>query len=398
MPVGSFASRRFIDESKKTQQSMCSPTHTEAPGQFVPVLFSYRLRKAEGTELYVHGNVSHGRSPEGVQQLRGQPVAGSDGGPKVRVRTSSKARCGHHERAFVRAIRSAYTYAHVMAGEWTEKTIAEEVGEFGCVRPPWVRHPEIEAGSIGWRMGYGEGWRDVWHTWLGRQGWGPTERLAYLAQHPAPHTWVRTVLAVLEPSAPGAWDEPQVARTSELSAAGLLGVDVSYPAWKAVRPAGSSARSVTRDCLRDAQRHRSRELGFLGRWAQESRGTPMLDEWLRGAEQADASWRPFLSALARGRMPSTLPPCSRERVAVRLAAVGRAAAPWALGAAASTLTESFDDEVGDADAWHGWAWVSFEDRPSFATYLESQPPFSEAWDAMLRRCLPWLYPPLETTA
>jgi predicted NAD-dependent protein-ADP-ribosyltransferase YbiA (DUF1768 family) len=33
--------------------------------------------------------------------------------------------------------------------------------------PPWMRHPEIPQGSIGWRMGYGEAyWCDEWYPWL----------------------------------------------------------------------------------------------------------------------------------------------------------------------------------------------------------------------------------------
>jgi predicted NAD-dependent protein-ADP-ribosyltransferase YbiA (DUF1768 family) len=33
--------------------------------------------------------------------------------------------------------------------------------------PPWLRHPEIARGSIGWRMGYGEAyWYDEWYPWL----------------------------------------------------------------------------------------------------------------------------------------------------------------------------------------------------------------------------------------
>ena len=32
--------------------------------------------------------------------------------------------------------------------------------------PPWLKHPEVPAGSIGWRMGGGEEYYDQFYRWF----------------------------------------------------------------------------------------------------------------------------------------------------------------------------------------------------------------------------------------
>jgi hypothetical protein len=52
------------------------------------------------------------------------------------------------------------------------------------MEPPWIKHPDIPLGSIGWRMGYGEDY------WLAFSNWykqlGTTEKAAFRTQHPEP--------------------------------------------------------------------------------------------------------------------------------------------------------------------------------------------------------------------
>jgi len=53
--------------------------------------------------------------------------------------------------------------------------------------PPWLKHPEIPFGSIGWRMGYGE---DYWHrfdTYYASLGSGG--RKQFRDRHPEPAEW-----------------------------------------------------------------------------------------------------------------------------------------------------------------------------------------------------------------
>jgi hypothetical protein len=49
--------------------------------------------------------------------------------------------------------------------ELVNKTIAGELTPQGDLLPPWQRFPEIQAGSIGWRMGYGETYMMAWDKW-----------------------------------------------------------------------------------------------------------------------------------------------------------------------------------------------------------------------------------------
>lgn len=36
----------------------------------------------------------------------------------------------------------------------------------GSILPPWLAHPEIKDHSIGWRMGNGEWYKDMWTTYI----------------------------------------------------------------------------------------------------------------------------------------------------------------------------------------------------------------------------------------
>ncbi len=53
--------------------------------------------------------------------------------------------------------------------------------------PPWLAYPHIERGSIGWRMGYGEGYMCRFCGWL--NGLSQEEREEYRNLFPEPVTW-----------------------------------------------------------------------------------------------------------------------------------------------------------------------------------------------------------------
>ncbi|MCL4275641.1 MAG: hypothetical protein KJZ77_17345 [Anaerolineales bacterium] len=46
-----------------------------------------------------------------------------------------------------------------------KEVIAKELTPQGDLLPPWKRFPQIQAGSIGWRMGYGEIYMMSWDKW-----------------------------------------------------------------------------------------------------------------------------------------------------------------------------------------------------------------------------------------
>lgn len=53
--------------------------------------------------------------------------------------------------------------------------------------PPWIAYPKIERYSIGWRMGYGEGYIDEWGKWYGSLD--EKEKKEYQTLFPEPITW-----------------------------------------------------------------------------------------------------------------------------------------------------------------------------------------------------------------
>jgi hypothetical protein len=60
--------------------------------------------------------------------------------------------------------------------------LARELAEQGRTTPlpPWVRYPDIERFSIGWRMGYGESYVMLWGSWA--EGRSHDELVAYLRE------------------------------------------------------------------------------------------------------------------------------------------------------------------------------------------------------------------------
>ena len=47
--------------------------------------------------------------------------------------------------------------------------LARELLPDGNLPPPWQRYPEMAVGEIGWRMGHGEEFLDLWWHWSRRR-------------------------------------------------------------------------------------------------------------------------------------------------------------------------------------------------------------------------------------
>lgn len=72
---------------------------------------------------------------------------------------------------------------YVTSDEALAEAIATELGAHGTLVPPWAKYPEIPRGSIGWRMGMGEWYLDMFRRW-----WRDLDRSArdaYRARWPA---------------------------------------------------------------------------------------------------------------------------------------------------------------------------------------------------------------------
>lgn len=55
------------------------------------------------------------------------------------------------------------------------------------MQPPWIAHPELELGSIGWRMGYGEDYYNRFYRWY--SGLEANVRAIVRQDNPAPAQW-----------------------------------------------------------------------------------------------------------------------------------------------------------------------------------------------------------------
>ena len=53
--------------------------------------------------------------------------------------------------------------------------------------PPWITHPDIPEGSIGWRMGRGEDALTNFYRWF--SDLAVSAREAYADSHPVPDGW-----------------------------------------------------------------------------------------------------------------------------------------------------------------------------------------------------------------
>src|SRR5258706_14468289 len=69
------------------------------------------------------------------------------------------------------------------------RAIAEELTPQGDLLPPWRKFPQIQAGSIGWRMGYGEVYEAAWGKWT--KEWNQEQLIAYFKNYlPIPLDWL----------------------------------------------------------------------------------------------------------------------------------------------------------------------------------------------------------------
>lgn len=275
--------------------------------------------------------------------------------------------------------------------------IDENLDAHGDLEPPWARYPEIGAGSIGWRMGGGEGWWHGWSHWLCRLPDDQESRVAYLRRHPpAPRSWSGSVVSVLDPSLSDDGDmtdeedDRWTAVEAVLEREGLLGDDVAIIAWLA-RGEPLTAPWVAERDIATMTRYGARGLTFFVRWAAKARREGRLEAWLSAAGQPSRRWTKFVETLRRGALSTNLPRDAREQLALFLAVRGGwPPLPWTRGEAPAAMARRFKDTVPYAGAWAEWAGDVFDDRTTFSAYLATGPQPSTAWRQALEEALPWL--------
>jgi hypothetical protein len=71
-------------------------------------------------------------------------------------------------------------------GEWAKKEIDRYLKEYGEVPPWWVNAPTSHPYSIHWRMGGGEGYRDVLYYWSRDHLTSQKDIIAYFLRYSPP--------------------------------------------------------------------------------------------------------------------------------------------------------------------------------------------------------------------
>ena len=263
----------------------------------------------------------------------------------------------------------------------------------GAPEAPWVRFPEIQAMSIGWRMGGGESWLDLWRAYMRRLGSGEA-RFAYLVDQPtAPRDWQSGLVGAVFDGPPEDLTEQQQGELlARLEAAGIVGDDAAYPLWLAkcegkqgVVAPWVGAVGPPREAVDACFSYDLRELAWWARWCRDH---GEIGVWLAGQPPAEGAWRRVAASLVEGR-PSATRSSSLDLVC-ELAATGQLAPPWVCGEPPWEDHGSYDDDAGPADKWGWWSFAVFDDAASWQRYLADWEPSPEAWRTELEEHLGWL--------
>ena len=65
--------------------------------------------------------------------------------------------------------------------EWIKKAIEQELIGREDLLPPWIKYPGMPRFSIGWRMGNGESYNDMWNEWIQHLDQG--QKIAYFRKY-----------------------------------------------------------------------------------------------------------------------------------------------------------------------------------------------------------------------
>jgi len=251
------------------------------------------------------------------------------------------------------------------------------------LEPPWARDPRIQLGSIGWRMGSGEGYMIDWSADVEQACPTVEVAVAYLHRHPpAPRTWRRWIASWLaeisgeeasqdeaeETASP--WDE--LVETEELTAD-----DAAYPV--AVRNATDGVAvpwarpNVT---PQGALRYSARETGWWARWLVTE--CPDRGAYLDSQPTPPPAWSRIASSARTGvaEMADGI-----EGALCTLAATGVLPPAW-LGDKPPRPIE-WAELADERDHWLWWVSDTFDDPASWRAYVAKFSPPSPEWKRAL---------------
>ncbi|TNE43380.1 MAG: hypothetical protein EP343_33935 [Deltaproteobacteria bacterium] len=263
-----------------------------------------------------------------------------------------------------------------------DEHIHQHLDENGDLEPPWARHPDYTRFSIGWRMGVGETWMELWHAWLSKLPTDLETRRAYLQrQPPAPLTWFHTVHSTLSPGDENDTPLNGTFSQKQLLQWGFLGHDVAYANWQRYADECILQLTDTHKTPNLAARYSTRSLSFFLRYGVEKREAGEFKEWFKTLPSFHEEWLKLFLAWGNGEQPH-LPALKKgyRRLIFELALFGEARPPWKLGLDPETYTDDIDMDIEYTDAWAHWIHAAFDDYPSLHQYFERYGGQPEEWD------------------
>lgn len=252
------------------------------------------------------------------------------------------------------------------------------------LEPPWAAFPWIPAGSIGWRMGSGEGYLIEWGDYV--EGACPSVEAAieYLQRHlPAPRTWRSWIAGWLGRLAGDEDDDESESDASpwddRVEEEGLVAEDAAYPVFvrNALREGGLAVPWASdRETLRGALRYSARELGWWARWLATE--CPDRGAYLDAQPPPGDEWVMVERSARTGVAAVPYETGGLEALVCTLAATGTLPPAWVAGHAPRGEIE-YGDDADDRDRWLWWATSTFEDAASWRRYLAAWPAAPEIW-------------------
>ncbi|WP_019011150.1 hypothetical protein [Deinococcus aquatilis] len=262
--------------------------------------------------------------------------------------------------------------------DWTENSRSRLLARLqthldlnGDLAPPWARFPDYERHTIGWRMGEGEDWIELWSAFLEQLPQDHDTRTAYLQRHPpAPVSWADTVHHVLFPLEQGDDNDSdeddlnRVQRRTALLEQGLIASDIAYSTWlgQQTRVCWPWEHNETPE---DAARYSTREFWF---WSRQVAALRRAGGWTPPT-MPDA-WQACRHALESGEADAIQLHQGLLSLAVMFCA-GQVWAPWQLGLSLDEFEDSFENDMGYVDAFHLWGMSAFDDAGHLRRYLMS---------------------------
>ena len=226
--------------------------------------------------------------------------------------------------------------------------------------PPWEEFPDYERHTLGWRMGTGEAYLDDYYTFIQQLSNDYETRLNYLKRHrPAPLNWDTYVLSILYPDRElnqefGVGCSPT--EILNLLNLGLVEHDAAYHTWlkqqdNIVLPWLWFASETPEE----AARHNTREFWFFSRQLTELRERGNFQ-----IEHVPSEWESVESQLMTGHL-GDIDSTNGLLTLARMLCAGSVQPPWEIGLAPDDFTDSFEMDMGYADAFRLWIMSAFDD-------------------------------------